>query len=221
MPGRLLRTLAVPLLLVVPALAQAGPPLLCFPMVNGDAPSLPWGSEPGWKQPLPGYDRSRLATDTLALLGPRVAVLERMETLRRAVIYASGDGMAERELFAALRARAADPQVESADALAVFDLGYAAEAFRQTRDLRGWLGAGPPEDGYALVRRAIALRGSEPELEYAAALIIVGRSAKGASDQHLARALEGAADGTRLARTIAAHHHLWGGRGDRLRAAAP
>jgi len=35
----------------------------------------------------------------------------------------------------------------------------------------------PKEDGYALVRRALAARGADPEMEYAAALVSRGRHA--------------------------------------------
>ena len=43
MSTRLTRALAVSLLALAPAVAHAGPPLLCFPMETGGAPSLPWG----------------------------------------------------------------------------------------------------------------------------------------------------------------------------------
>jgi hypothetical protein len=71
MNSRLGRTLVVSLLALSPAAAQAGPPLLCFPMAIGEARSLAWGSGSGWNAPSPDYDRARLAVDTVALLGPR------------------------------------------------------------------------------------------------------------------------------------------------------
>jgi hypothetical protein len=48
------------------------------------------------------------------------------------------------------------------DALAWFDVGYLSEAYKQ------WLGKGEPNpaarlDGYSLVRKAISMRGSDPE----------------------------------------------------------
>ena len=78
------------LLVLTPSLALAGPPLLCFPMVTSAAPSLPWGT--GSSNSLdPDYKVSGLAEDTVALLGPSVPTLARMETLRRAALYAAKD----------------------------------------------------------------------------------------------------------------------------------
>jgi hypothetical protein len=203
------------LLALVPAVAQAGPPLVCFPIPIGNAPSLAWGTSEGWDGQRPDYDVSRLAEDTAALLGPRTPVLVRMETLRRAAIYASGDAAAARALFDTLRARAG----AKADPLAQFDLGYAVETYRQTRFLPGHAQTvDPPEDGYALVRKALAARGSDPQMQYAAALVTCDR--RELSDKHLQRALAAVRDGSDLARTVAAHQALWGERVQALRAAS-
>lgn len=211
------RTLSLSLLALVPAVAQAGPPLVCFPIPIGEARSLAWGTGGGWNGERPDYDRSRLAEDATALLGPQTPVLVRMETLRRAAIYASGDAASAKALFAALRARAGG----TADPLARFDLGYAVEAYRQTRPLPGHVQAiDPPEDGYRLVRQALAARGSDPEMEYGAALITCDRSRPWLSDEHLRLALAGAREGSDLARVIAAHQALWGERVETLRTAS-
>ncbi len=210
----------VSLLAVVPALASAGPPLLCFPMETGGSPSLAWGA--GWNTPRTDYDRSHLAADTTALLGPGTPVLARMETLRRAVLYAKENAAASKQLLDALRARAGGGDAKQrADAR--FDLGYALEAMREARGVAGWSPLGrvagttlPDEDGYALVKAALAARGSDPEMEYAAALIAISRTPRDDSDAHLRRALAGATAGSPLARTIDAHRRLWG---DRLQAA--
>ena len=211
------RTLSLSLLALVPAVAQAGPPLVCFPIPIGAARSLAWGSGEGWNGQRPDYDRSRLAEDTVALLGPQTPVLVRMETLRRAAIYASGDADAANRLFAALRARAG----AKADPLARFDLGYSVETYRQTRPLPGHVQtADPPEDGYALVRQALTARGSDPEMEYGAALMTCDGARREISDKHLQLALAGAREGSDLARTLAAHQALWGDRVQALRAAS-
>jgi hypothetical protein len=214
------RTLSLSLLALVPAVAHAGPPLVCFPIPIGGARSLAWGSSNGWNGQRPDYDRSHLAEDTVALLGQQNPVLVRMETLRRAAIYASGDAAAAKALFAALRARAAGGG-EKADPLARFDLGYAVETYRQTSPLSGHVAtADPPEDGYALVRQALAARGSDPEMEYAAALMTCDRAGRALSDEHLRIAVAGAREGSDLARTIAAHQALWGKRVEAMRAAS-
>lgn len=198
-------------LALAPAAAQAGPPLLCFPMSVGDAASLPWGAG-GWNSPRTDYDHARLADDTVALLSSQSRALVRMETLRRAVIYASSDETAAKKLFAALRART-QPGSKATDARALFDLGYAAEAYRQTRHALSVMRlVDPPEDGYALIRRAIESQGPDPEMEYAAALVTTDRMFKGASDEHLRAAIAGAKKDSDLARTITAHEPLWGTR---------
>ncbi len=193
---------------LAPSVAEAGPPLLCFPMSIGDAASLPWGAG-GWNSPKVDYDRARLADDTVALLSSQPRTLVRMETLRRAVIYASLDETAAKKLFGALRARAnlAD---KTADVRASFDLGYAVEAYRQTKHAISLARlVDPPEDGYALIRQALT-RGADPEMEYAAALVTSSRMFRSVSDEHLRAALAGAKKDSDLARTIAAHEPLWG-----------
>jgi hypothetical protein len=214
------RTLSVSLLSFLPAVAQAGPPLVCHPMSIGEARALPWGSGSGWNTPRPDYDRARLPEDTVALLGPRTPVLVRMETLRRAAIYASADPAVAERLFDALRGRAARGADGRTDPLAQFDLGYAVAAYRQTRHMFDrLLSADPPEDGYALVRQALSARGSDPEMEYAAALVTHGRVVRGISDKHLKLAIAGAREGSDLDRTLAAHQHLWGNRVQAFRTA--
>jgi len=221
MHSRIGRTLAVSLVALVPAAVQAGSPLVCFPMAIGTAPSLAWGSESGWNAPRPEYDRARLADDTLALLSPQTPVLVRMETLRRAVLYASGDAVAARNLFDALRGRARLASGGKKEPLARFDLGYAVEAYGATRHgLDRVASANPAEDGYALVRQALAARGPDAQMEYAAALITCDRTRRSLSDRHLEAALAGARAGSDLALTLAAHQRLWGDRLEGLRAAA-
>lgn len=209
----------VSLLALTPTLAQAGPSLLCFPM-SIDAPSLPWGTGSGWRSPKAGYDLSRLTDDTLALLGPHTPVLVRMETLRRAAIYASSHEMAATRLLEALRARAGRADDPGSSPLAVFDLGYFAETLRQARHGLASFHVNAPEDGYALVRTAIARRGADAAMEYAAALITAERELRGTSDRHLRAAIESAPAGSELARTISAHRPLWGDRIDTARATA-
>ncbi len=207
---RITLALAVFAFALAPSLALAGPPLLCFPMSIGDATSLPWGTD-GWKSPLASYDRARLADDTVALLSAQPRTLVRMETLRRAVIYASSDDTAAKKLFGALRARAGQPGGKRADARALFDLGYAVEAYRQTRHALSPVRLiDPPEDGYALIRQALEVHGPDPEVEYAAALVTTDRRFRGASDEHLRAAIAGAKTNPDLARTIKAHEPMWG-----------
>src|SRR5437899_8240447 len=78
--------------------AQAGPPLICHAFQIGKAKSLPWISE-GWN--LSGsenFDTKDLAKATLEILTPDTPVLVRMETLRRATLYARKDPVAAKQL---------------------------------------------------------------------------------------------------------------------------
>lgn len=211
--------LAVAIVVLVPALAQAGPPLLCFPM-SIDSPSLPWGDGPGWKTPKAGYDVARLTEDTLALLGPSAPVIARMETLRRAVIYASSDAVVANRLFDALRARAGRPEDPGSNPLALFDLGYAVETMRQAKHGLARFAFDPPEDGYALVRAALSRRGKDAQMEYAAALITTTPTMRAVCDRHLRAALAGAPAGSPLAKTIDGHRPMWGERLVTVRASA-
>jgi hypothetical protein len=86
------------------------------------------------------------------------------------------------------------------DGLAWFDLGYLAEAYKQ------WMSKGEPDpaagfDGYTLVRKAIALRGSDPEMEFAAALITL-RGSDSAHQDHARKAMAGAKSDPLLARNL-------------------
>jgi len=191
------------------ALAQAGPPLICHAIQIGDAKSLPWTGT-GLSGD-PNYDVKNLAADTLAILGPDTPVLVRMETLRRATIYARRDPQAAKQLLTRLynRATSAD-SAGNASALAWFDAGYLVECYRQ------WIGQDLPHmtdglrldrnpaaglDGYASVEKAISLRGSDPQMEFAAALITM-EGAPRDHQKHLQRALAGAKSDPLLAQNL-------------------
>jgi len=207
------RPILAAVLALLPTAAHAGPPLLCWAVETGGAPSLPWGAGGGWRATRPDYPRERLVADTLGLLTPATPVLARMETLRRAAIYASEDEKVARELLSRLQARAREGEAKGApDALAVFDVGYVAECFKQTRWMPGKGGvpaiaafiAGPVSrvDGYADVNRAIAERGGDAAMEFAAALITLDGKGRGHED-HVQKALAGATEGSPLARNLA------------------
>src|SRR5262245_31262543 len=194
---RIARSVAVALgTLALATTAAAGPPLLCHPFDTGGARSLPWAGGRGWNQPLPSYDRSHLVADTVGLLGADVPVVARMETLRRAAIYATADRRMAQQLLDQLLARA-----QGGEALFLFDAGYLAETYKQA----GWLFTlGNPAarvDGYAMVVKALALR-SDPEMEFAAALIAFD-GPNGRHQVHLDKAREGAPKDTLLAANLA------------------
>ena len=199
-------------LLMFSAPALAGPPLICHAIDIGSEQSLPWTST-GWN--LGGqenYDVSHLVADTLALLTPSTPVLLRMETLRRATLYAQKRTAVATELLMRLEARTRE---NPKDALAAFDFGYLAETYKQANWLQqhtDWLkasGGGDAMranvamkiDGYEWVRKAIALRGSDPQMEFAAALMTT-EGARSEHDRHLQNALAGAKTDAMLARNL-------------------
>lgn len=199
--------------LAVTSPALAGPPLLCHPFDIGDAQSLPWGDGRSWLAGLADYPVSRLAADTQALLGPSTPVIVRMETLRRAAIYASRDAQVAAGLFTVLMNRAqAAGRARLADAMALFDAAYYVEALRelseltQSPDMRDRAPAlraiVHDSDGYALARQATALRPSDPALQFGAALIASERHRE-AYAEHAAKARAGATADMLLARNIA------------------
>lgn len=195
--------------------AQAGPPLLCRPMETGNAESLPWsGAE--WRAVKADYDINRLVDDTLRLLTPDTPVLARMETLRRATIYAAwslsdrevgyhiGDLRVANELFARLKEQAAQAKGESA-ALALFDLGYYVESYKQATSFHKDPNPARSVDGYALVIKAINLRGSnDPVMEFAAA-VITTEPRRAGTREHLRKAVMSASADSLLARNLVNH----------------
>ena len=188
------------------AVALAGPPLICHPFEIDGANSLPWISHDWNLSGSENYDTSKLASDTIAILDSSNVTLVHMETLRRATLYARKDPLAAKQLITRLIARAeasksATPTAPPT-ALAVFDAGYLAEAYKQ------WLGTenNPAQrfDGYALVKLALQRRGSDPQMEFAAALISVGNTSID-GQEHAEKAIAGAKNDPLLARNLAAH----------------
>jgi hypothetical protein len=193
-------------LLAIATPVLAGPPLLCFPFETGGASTLPMrGGD--WKTVDAKYDVSRLTADTLALLTPSTPVVARMETIRRATIYASMQPQAAAELLAAVQARAAAPNAASA-ASAVFDFGYLVETYKQatfmfSSPVKG-LGA---IDGYQLVLKAAALQ-NDPAMEFGAAVIAQGNANAALRAEyrgHLDRAIAGAKRDASLSASVTKH----------------
>lgn len=183
--------------------ALAGPPLLCFPFEIGNARTLPMGTN-GWRSIDPTYDASRLVDDTLALLGPDTPVLVRMETLRRATVYAASDSTRASALLNALKERASVPHARVG--LNVFDFGYLVETYRQAKPIFSEaIPAIDRIDGYQLVLKAHALQG-DPAMQFAAAVMTEGSSARRAESRgHLEQAKAHAEADRTLALNISKH----------------
>ena len=198
------------LTIAVPALA--GPPLLCHPYEIGAARSLPWSSGAGWNQPSADYNLKNLVADTEALLTPPTPVIVRMETLRRAAIYASADAQVASHLINRLLARAdMTGKKGQADALALLDAAYLAEAFHEitmltktppfSERIAGVRAALGSTDGRALITKSLAARPDDPALHFAAALIMADNN-RAAYEAHAAKARAGAAKDPLLARNL-------------------
>lgn len=192
--------------------AQAGPPLICHPIDIGSGKSLSWDG-PDWRDVKKDYDLNRLVTDTLALLGPETPVLERMETIRRATVYAVWSNVDREVGISARNHKVADELMarlmervrgsfrdNKPSALALFDAGYLSACFKQA----GYTAPGSSlsgMDGYAMVRKARGLRGDSPEMEFALALITI-HPKNPAHKSHLVSALDGAREGSLLERNL-------------------
>ena len=206
---------ATAVITVAASLVFAGPPLICWKVETGGAASLPWVDRSDTYQGMDhGYRTSHLAADTLALLNSSAPVLERMETLRRAALYATSDAKAGEALMEGLVERT---HRNPSDGLAWFDAGYFVEASRQAR------GKNEPEfwsrfleatgirsnaanvlgtkTGYDAIAKAIDLSKDDAAMEYAAALV-TWHPRRAEHDGHLQRAAAGAAEGSLLAKNL-------------------
>lgn len=195
-------------ILLAPATVFSGTPLICHPYDIAGAASLPAG--PDWHGVSRTYDRTHLTRDTLALLRADTPIIVRMETLRRAALYATAgmrnwdkdsytaeDRAVALDLFERLRARTTDA-TGPALALAHFDAGFFIETLRHARmDLK--------IDGYAMLAKAAALRGPDAEMEFALALASSWPNKRSEHPDHLARARAAAKPGTLLAANLATH----------------
>ena len=180
--------------------AFAGPPLLCHPFDIGSAKSLPWSGVSGWSDGQAGYDIKHLTDDTVALLTPATPVIARMETLRRAAIYAGRDTNVAKQLFLTVTDRTRPDASGKTDPLSLFDAGYLTETLREIgrvgerSDQLGPNAAGMTAlvrnvDGYDLVLKSLALRPNDGSIELASALIAASdRTHKAQYESHAQKA---------------------------------
>jgi hypothetical protein len=195
--------------------ALAGPPLLCHPFDIGTAKSLTWDNSNGWQGRVSAASMKTLVADTEALLTPDTPVIVRMETLRRAALYASTDAQVAGELFTRLQARASTAKKGG---LETFDAGYLIETFRQINDSRkdGWKREDGAQvqaaalqsliekaDGEAMVQQSLAANADNPSIEFAAALIAASHRGRNADYlKHAQKARAGAAQDALLAKNL-------------------
>ena len=191
--------------------AFAGPPLLCHPFDIGSARSLPWGGA-NWFDGKADYRLDHLVADTEALLTSSTPVIVRMETLRRASLYASRDPRVAADLLAHVTATAQMTKAEGRpNAGALLDAAYVTEALKQIAAIGGVTGykdqaAGiralvDGRDGQIFMRASLAAVPDDPSLEFAAALIAAGTD-QAAYARHAERARAGANSDALLAKNL-------------------
>lgn len=191
-------TMIAALLVVLAASpALAGPPLLCHPFDIGTSTSLPWDGSSAWFQGRAEYPRASLVADTERLLTPATPVVVRMETLRRAAIYASEDQKIAQVLLDRLTTRAG----KGIDPLTAGDAAYYIEALRQIsmlgqdsrfRDrIPGVKAVIAKADGVAWMHKAIAASPDDAGIAFEAALV-TSMADRDSSQKLAARARAGA-----------------------------
>lgn len=219
MNRKMLRSFSIAVALLIVAAVQqnalAGPPLICHPIEIGNAKSLPW-SGANWRDVKKDYDLNRLVADTLALLQPDTPVLARMETLRRATVYAvwakrdnevgitvKSNAVAD-ELQAKLMERVREAfRLNKPATMFLFDAGYLDASFKQA-GYKSNVNTPSLAEGYAMVRKGSAHMGGSPEIEFA--LAIISEHPRQASHQeHLQKAIAGAKEGSLLAINLVKH----------------
>lgn len=208
--SRLALTALLVLALAVPALA--GPPFICHPFDIGAAKSLPWGAGNNYLAMRDDYDFHNVVADTERLLwGMPVATptLVRMETLRRAAIYASRDRAIAEQLLnsVTMRVHAADPGTQAS---ALFDAGYVIEAFNELREAAVYwkqlagleltlAGLTNPNEARPMIEKAASLRPGDASIEFALGLL----SRAPESEKHFDKARAGSRQDTMLANNLA------------------
>jgi hypothetical protein len=202
---RILTAFAITFALAAPALA--GPPLLCHPFDIGAAQSLPWDGTRGWSHGRSDYAVANLVADTQRIVQPDTPVVVRMETVRRAAIYASQDPAVTTALLDAL----GSPARAARDPLAPLDVAYAIEALHQITMLgprsefagrvAGINSVLAGRNTAPFIEAATKARPSDPAVSFAAAMILMGTD-KDAYRVHAARARAGASQDALVSKNL-------------------
>jgi hypothetical protein len=181
----------------------AGPPLLCHTFDIGEAQSLPWIGHTWNLTGNENYNTNNLPADTIAILDHDSTVLVHMETLRRAALYGQKNPQALKQFLARLVGRSEASGKN--EAMASFDLGYFVATLNQIQLVyKDFANPVRTLDANALIKKAIQLRGKDPQMEFAAALITLD----GPTDEHNAHAklaLAGAPSDPVLLRNLDGH----------------
>ena len=186
-------------------------PLLFAMFDIGSAQSLPWGATDNFIGISDDYDVHRVVADTQALLIAETPTIVRMETLRRAAVYASRDRRVAEQLVAFVTGRIASvPRPGYQDALAIFDAGYVIEVLKELEEFapgskvfwrfdRAIVGLTRPYDSRALLEQSATMRPHDGAMQLAAALVLPATEA----EPYLSRARASAVGDALLANNLA------------------
>jgi hypothetical protein len=206
------RTLIASFALAASAIAMpalAGPPFTCHVFEIGAAKSLPWGAANNWLGTRDDYDFHHVVVDTEALLTPSTPTLVRMETLRRAALYASRDRAVAEQLIAAMMSRVHTAD-QAGQPIALFDAGYVIEALSEIEQFgnhmkqlagseRVLAGLTRSFEARPLLEKSAALRPGDAAIEFALGLL----SRTPESEAHFRKARAGAVRDALLASNLA------------------
>ena len=212
-------SLVVLISLVIPALA--GPPLICHPFEIGDAKSIAWNGKE-WRDVKKDYDLNQLVPDVMAILETDAPILVRMETMRRAAVYAvwslrdlkvGFDSKGDRTALALLdkimaRKNAAEARglKTKADKLALFDAGYLIETYKYIGFEESSKKTTLTSEGLAWVEKANDALDCPGEMEMALAIMLHNHPGQSdAQGKHLKIAVSKAAEGSLLAKNLISH----------------
>jgi hypothetical protein len=164
-------------------LAAVDAPLLFAVLDIGSAQSLPWTAPANYLGIRDDYDVHHVVADTSALLTPATPTIVRMETLRRAAVYASRDREVARQLVAFVVGRVTVlPTPGPPEPIALFDAGYVIEVLKELQEFglntktlwaldRTIVGITRPYDGRALLEQSAALCPGDGSIQLALALL--------------------------------------------------
>lgn len=213
-PAAAVLSLLVPLGLAV-APSMFGPPLLCHEFAIDTARSLPWESG---MNPKADYDRSHLAADVDALLKSEEDLIVRLETLRRAALYAKSDRALAWELLGHAGLATLDQtSIGAKQANRWFDTGVLVACFDQLGlDLGYRAGVAEGFQGYGYLVKALDAARSEKSasiatIEFVAGIVSHPLMLRGGGkdadyeryQRHMDAAHAGARAGSLLARNMA------------------
>jgi len=208
------RTIVVAGMLVAIAAANVGAgyaPLLFTVLDIDSATSLPWNSPRNYLGIVEGYDVHHLVADTERLLKQPMPTIVRMETLRRAAVYASRDAQAAEQLVAFVVGKVSVlPVPGPPDPMALFDAGYVLEVLQELQHFEEgtkffWqrdpavVRVTRPYDGWALLKQSAALRPDDPSIQFTLGLMLP----REAAEPYFRRAREGARTDALLANNLA------------------